>query len=71
MSGGGGSGVCSHFRGVCTEGPGRAEDRGSVYHALEITTTEAGDVWGRVIQAFAQSGESRFRFGTAPRASTS
>src|SRR4051794_40370386 len=32
MSGGGGSGLCSHWRGVCTEGEGRPEDRGAVFH---------------------------------------
>jgi hypothetical protein len=31
MSGGGGSGLCSHVRGVCTEGAGRPEDRGSLF----------------------------------------
>jgi Calcineurin-like phosphoesterase len=63
MSGGGGSGLCSHFRGVCTEGSGRPEDRGSLYHAVEITITAAGEISGRVIQAFARPGESRFQFG--------
>jgi hypothetical protein len=52
MSGGGGSGLCSHFRGVCTEGPGRPEDRGSLYHAVEVTISERGAFSGRVIQAF-------------------
>jgi hypothetical protein len=66
MSGGGGSGLCSHFRGVCTEGPGRPEDRGSLYHAVEVSITEAGEVSGRAIQAFARSGESRFQFGPDP-----
>ena len=53
MSGGGGTGLCSHFRGVCTEGPGRPEDRGAVFHAVEITISEAGAVSRRVLQAFA------------------
>jgi hypothetical protein len=52
MSGGGGTGLCSHYRGVCTEGPGRPEDRGAVFHAVELTISEAGEVSGRVIQAF-------------------
>jgi hypothetical protein len=63
MSGGGGSGLCSHFRGVCSEGRGHPEDRGSLYHAVEITVTEAGDMSGRVIQAFDTSASpGRFRF---------
>jgi hypothetical protein len=65
MSGGGGSGLCSHFRGVCTEGAGRPEDRGSLFHAVEISISEAGTIAGRVIQAFDRAGESRIRFGRA------
>jgi hypothetical protein len=52
MSGGGGSGLCSHFRGVCTEGRGRPEDRGSLYHAVELSISEAGELSLRIIQAF-------------------
>jgi len=66
MSGGGGSGLCSHFRGVCTEGAGHPEDRGSLYHAVELTITEAGAISGRVIQAFDRAGAADRRFGTAP-----
>jgi hypothetical protein len=55
MSGGGGTGLCSHFRGVCTEGPGHPEDRGALYHAVEITISEAGAVSRRLLQAFAQT----------------
>ncbi len=55
MSGGGGTGLCSHFRGVCTEGRGHPEDRGALYHAVEITISEAGAVSRRVLQAFAQT----------------
>jgi hypothetical protein len=55
MSGGGGTGLCSHFRGVCTEGPGHPEDRGALYHAVEITISEAGATSRRVLQAFAQT----------------
>jgi len=58
MSGGGGTGLCSHFRGICTQGPGRPEDRGSVFHAVEITISESGEMSGRVIQAFEQPGAS-------------
>jgi Calcineurin-like phosphoesterase len=63
MSGGGGTGLCSHFRGVCTEGAGRPEDRGSLYHAVQITVSEAGAFSGRVLQAFDRSGGARIRFG--------
>ena len=62
MSGGGGSGLCSHFRGVCTEGPGHPEDRGSLYHAVEVTISEAGGISGRVIQAFDRGGAAARRF---------
>ncbi|HEV3407594.1 MAG TPA: metallophosphoesterase [Gaiellaceae bacterium] len=55
MSGGGGTGLCSHFRGVCTEGPGRPEDRGALFHAVEITISETGAVSRRLLQAFAQT----------------
>jgi len=63
MSGGGGSGLCSHFRGVCTEGAGHPEDRGSLYHAVEMTISEAGAISGRVIQAFDRAGAADRRFG--------
>jgi hypothetical protein len=53
MSGGGGTGLCSHFRGVCTAGPGHPEDRGALYHAVELTISESGESSVRVIQAFA------------------
>jgi Calcineurin-like phosphoesterase len=52
MSGGGGTGLCSDFRGICAEGPGNPPDRGSLFHAVHITITEAGAVSGRVLQAF-------------------
>lgn len=52
MSGGGGTGLCSHIRGVCTEGEGHPEDRGALFHAVEISITEDGAVAGRIIQAF-------------------
>jgi hypothetical protein len=55
MSGGGGTGLCSHFRGVCTEGPGHPEDRGALYHAVEITISEAGAISRRVLQSFART----------------
>jgi hypothetical protein len=64
MSGGGGTGLCSHMGGICAQGPGRPEDRGSLYHAVEITITEAGAVGGRVLQAFEPvPGQARQRFG--------
>jgi hypothetical protein len=62
MSGGGGTGLCSHYRGVCTEGPNRPEDRGAMFHAVEIEVSETGEIDGRVVQAFAGAGETRFRF---------
>jgi hypothetical protein len=63
MSGGGGAGLCSHFRGVCTQGEGRPEDRGSLFHAVQITISEAGAISGRVIQAFeAGDAEPRLAF---------
>lgn len=63
MSGGGGSGLCSHFRGICMEGAGRPEDRGSVYHAVELEIAPDGDVSGRVLQAFGDPEASRIGFG--------
>jgi hypothetical protein len=63
MSGGGGTGLCSHYRGVCTQGQGRPEDRGALFHAVEVTISEAGDISGRVIQAFeADDAAPRHRF---------
>jgi hypothetical protein len=62
MSGGGGTGLCSHFRGVCTEGAGHPEDRGSLFHAVAITVQDSGDIGGRVIQAF-DDGNARKSFG--------
>jgi hypothetical protein len=63
MSGGGGSGLCSHFRGVCTAGPGTPETRGSLFHAVELALDEAGAVSGRVLQAFDLHAERPLRFG--------
>jgi hypothetical protein len=60
MSGGGGSGLCSHFNGICTEGEHRPEDRGALFHFVELAISEAGNVSGRVVQAF---GGERFAFG--------
>jgi hypothetical protein len=56
MSGGGGTGLCSHYRGVCSEGEGRPEDRGALFHAVELAISEAGEISGRVIQAFDRVG---------------
>jgi hypothetical protein len=55
MSGGGGTGLCSHFRGICAEGSGHPEDRGSLYHVVEIAISEDGAISARVLQAFAGS----------------
>ena len=35
---------------ICAEGPGNPEDRGSLFHAVQITVSE--EVSGRVLQAF-------------------
>jgi len=61
MSGGGGSGLCSHFHGICTEGTGRPEDSGALFHAVELAIEEDGALSGRVIQAFADSARFGFR----------
>jgi hypothetical protein len=62
MSGGEAAVLCSHFRGICTEGPGLPEDGGSFFHAVEITISEAG-ISGCVIQASA--GVEASRYGSA------
>jgi Calcineurin-like phosphoesterase len=63
-SGGGGTGLCSHFRGICTPGDGRPEDRGALFHAVQMTIAEDGAVSGRVIQAFDPvPGHARVSFG--------
>lgn len=59
VTGGGGTGLCSHFRGICTAGDGRPEDRGALFHAVEVTVAEDGAISGRVHQAF---GGVRFTF---------
>ncbi|MFN2488532.1 MAG: metallophosphoesterase [Actinomycetota bacterium] len=66
MSGGGGSGLCSHLRGVCIEGFGHPEERGSLYHAVEITISAAGAISGRVIQAFDRGEATPRHFGAVP-----
>ncbi|MDQ4143801.1 MAG: metallophosphoesterase [Actinomycetota bacterium] len=54
MSGGGGTGLCSDRRGVCSQGPGRPEERGALFHAVEVTVRGSeATVSGRVLQAFA------------------
>lgn len=63
MSGGGGSGLCSHWRGVCVEGEGRPEDRGALFHFVEVTIGADSSIAGRVVQAFADPATSRYRFG--------
>lgn len=59
VTGGGGTGICSHFRGICTAGEGRPEDRGALFHAVEVIVAEDGTISGRVHQAF---GGVRFTF---------
>jgi hypothetical protein len=62
MSGGGGTGLCSHLHGICTEGDGRPEERGALFHAVELTIAATGAVSGRVLQAFAPPDEARLAF---------
>ena len=47
MSGGGGAALYLSYRDA------RSADRGALFHAVEITLTEAGEAHGRVFQAFA------------------
>jgi Calcineurin-like phosphoesterase len=64
VTGGGGTALCSHFRGVCAEGDGRPEDRGALFHAVQIIVTEDGGISGRVLQAFDPvDGHARITFG--------
>ena len=58
MSGGGGAALYLSYRDA------GARNRGALFHAVEITMTEAGAVHGRVFQAFAPDGSpAPFRFG--------
>jgi hypothetical protein len=64
VSGGGGTGLCSHYRGVCAAGEGRPEDRGALFHAVQVVVAEDGAISGRVIQAFDPApGRARITFG--------
>jgi hypothetical protein len=64
MSGGGGTGLCSHRTGICSEGAGRPEDRGALFHFVELTVHAHGAVSGRVVQAFAgRAAPARISFG--------
>jgi hypothetical protein len=68
MSGGGGSGLCSHRHGICAPGPGTPSERGSLFHAVHIAITEGGAVSGRVLQAFEPPGSRpRITFGDPHR----
>lgn len=63
MSGGGGTGLCSDFRGICAEGDGHPADRGSLFHMVQIEITETGAVSGKVLQAFEpEPGRARLTF---------
>ena len=63
MSGGGGTGLCSDFRGICAEGEGHPADRGSLFHAVQIEIGENGAVSGKVLQAFEpEPGRARLTF---------
>ena len=58
MSGGGGAALYLSYRNA------RSRDRGALFHAVEITLTEAGAVRGRVLQAFApRDSPPPFTFG--------
>ena len=58
MSGGGGAALYLSYREAASA------DRGAVFHAVEITLTEAGAVRGRAFQAFAPAGTvPPFSFG--------
>lgn len=59
ISGGGGTGLCSHLHGICSAGEGRPEDRGALFHAVKVTIAEDGEISGEVLQAF---GGTRIRF---------
>jgi hypothetical protein len=63
MSGGGGTGLCSDFRGICAAGDGHPADRGSLFHIVQISIAEAGAVSGKVLQAFEPApGRARLTF---------
>jgi hypothetical protein len=67
MSGGGGTGLCSHYAGICTAGDARPEDRGALFHAVELSVAADGAISGRVLQAFDRAGAARIRFGDERR----
>jgi hypothetical protein len=64
VSGGGGTALCSHYRGVCAPGEGSPEDRGALFHAVQVSVTADGAISGRVLQAFDPvDGRARITFG--------
>ena len=63
VSGGGGTALCSHFRGVCAPGDGVPAERGALFHAVALTVGADGAVGGRVLQAFDAPGRARIAFG--------
>jgi calcineurin-like phosphoesterase family protein len=64
MSGGGGTGLASDFRGITTDGKGRPEDRGALFHVVVVEVSAAGEVTGGAIQAFAErDAPPRIAFG--------
>jgi hypothetical protein len=64
MSGGGGTGLCSHLHGICSEGDGNPEDRGGLFHAVHVTIDGTGAIEGRVLQAFESDPQrARITFG--------
>jgi hypothetical protein len=49
---------------MCASDDGLPADRGSLFHAVQIVVGEAGEVGGRVLQAFAPvDGPARLTFG--------
>ena len=45
------------------EGDGTPEDRGALFHFVEVSIGADGSISGRVVQAFAHPASSRYRFG--------
>jgi hypothetical protein len=53
MSGGAGSGLCSHYRGICATGPGTPSTRGSAFHVTRVTIAPDGTIATEIVRAFA------------------
>jgi hypothetical protein len=61
ISGGGGIGLCSHYREGCP-------DRSAVFHAVALAVSESGEVAGEVIQAFDRRRAFTYSFGSSAHA---